>query len=91
MPNLTTRMAAVMALPFLLSACVETTSTTTGGPVVSRLSDGGVEVTLQGDANCVTRFNIEGAMTYATEGTDGCSDSEIATARQVAMANISNL
>lgn len=44
MPNLTIRIAAVMALPLLLSACVGATSTTTGGPVVSKLSDGGVEV-----------------------------------------------
>jgi hypothetical protein len=91
MPNLTIRMTAMMVLPVLLSACGETTSTAAASPVVSKLSDGGVEVTLQGDANCVTRFNIEGAMTYATEGTDGCSDSEIAAARQVANANISNL
>jgi hypothetical protein len=89
MPNLTIRLAAAMALPILLSACVETT--TTASPVVSRLSDGGVEVTLQGDANCVTRFNSEAALTYATEGIDGCSDSEIAAAKQVAIANISNL
>jgi hypothetical protein len=91
MTNLTFRLAAVMAMPVLLSACVETTTTTSASPVVNRLSDGGVEVTLQGDANCVTRFNNEGAMTYATEGVDGCSDSEIAAARQVAIANISNL
>jgi hypothetical protein len=88
MPNLTIRLAAVMVLPVLLSACVETTA---ASPVVNRLSDGGVEITLQGDANCVTRFNNEGALTYATEGADGCSDSEIASARQVAIANISNL
>ena len=88
MPNPTIWLAAATALPVLLSACVETTS---ASPVVSRLSDGGVEVTLQGDANCVTRFSNEGAMTYATEGADGCSDSEIAAARQVAIANISNL
>jgi hypothetical protein len=88
MQNPMIRLAAAMALPILASACVETT---TASPVVSRLSDGGVEVTLQGDANCVTRFNNEGALTYATEGMDGCSDSEIAAARQVAIASISNL
>ncbi len=91
MLDVTIRLAAVMALPILLSACVETTTVTTSSPVVNRLSDGGVEVTLQGDANCVTRFNNEGALTYATEGSNGCSDSEIATAKQVAIANISNL
>jgi hypothetical protein len=91
MPDLTIRMAAMMVLPVLLSACIGTSSTTASSPVVSKLSDGGVEVTLQGDANCVTRFNIEGAMTYATEGTGGCSDGEIAAARKVAIDSISNL
>jgi hypothetical protein len=91
MPNLMMRLAAATALPVFLSACVETTTVTAASPVVSKLSDGGVEVTLQGNANCVTRFNSEGALTYATEGVDGCSDSEIAAAKEVAIANIANL
>jgi hypothetical protein len=91
MPNLNARFLAILALPVALAACVETTTATTTNALVSQLSDGGVEVTLQGDANCVTRWNSEGAMTYATEGTDGCSDSDISTARGVAIANIQNL
>jgi hypothetical protein len=39
----------------------------------------------------VTRWNSEGAMTYASEGTQGCSDSDITTAKGVAVANIQNL
>ena len=58
--------------------------------VVNKLSDGGVEVTLQG-SGCVTRWNTEAAMTYASEGTEGCSDSQIAAAKTVAIANIPNL
>jgi hypothetical protein len=91
MKFLSTHTAVLLAVPAMLSACLETTQTNSAGAVVSQLSDGGVEVTLQGGANCVTRWNSEAAMTYATEGVDRCTDREIATAKRVAISNIANL
>jgi hypothetical protein len=87
--NVNARFLAILALPVVLAACVETTTATTTNAAVNQLSDGGVEVTLS--TGCVTRWNIEGAMTYASEGPGGCSDSDISTARGVAIANIQNL
>jgi len=83
-------LAAALALPVLLSACNETRDISSTDAIVNRLADGGVEVTLQG-SGCVTRWNSEAAMTYASEGTGGCTDSQIAAAKTVAIANIPNL
>jgi hypothetical protein len=92
-------MLAVLIGTGLISGCTETAEklpapagydvSRTSEYVLTKLPDGGVEITLQ-NTNCVTRFNVEGALTNATEGADGCQDKQIARAKEIAIQNISN-